>query len=109
MTQHPHHTANTTGNTTDPTTSGPQLPPFLPTSRTSRTIRTIRTLRLTRNGKPRRRRPWHQLPVFGCIKVVDVLLLGLLLTLGAYVTHDLRSTGRQPTPATYANGLGTGP
>lgn len=103
MTQHPHHTANTTGNTTDPTTSGPQLPPFLPTSRT------IRTLRLTRNGKPRRRRPWHQLPVFGCIKVVDVLLLGLLLTLGAYVTHDLRSTGRQPTPATYANGLGTGP
>jgi hypothetical protein len=106
MTQHPHHTANTTGNTTDPTTSGPQLPPFLPTSRTSRTIR---TLRLTRNGKPRRRRPWHQLPVFGCIKVVDVLLLGLLLTLGAYVTHDLRSTGRQPTPATYANGLGTGP
>jgi hypothetical protein len=109
MTQHPHHTAHTTGDTSG---AGPQLPAFLSNGTTVH----IRTVRLGRNGKPRRRRPWHQLPVVGCLKVMDVLLLGLLLTAAAYIAHDLRSASRIPTPTsalpkpgTYANGLGTGP
>ena len=117
-------------------TTGPQLPDFLRPAAPAGG--NVRNLHLTRRGKVRRsqllapsgRRPWYRRPLLGCAKPTDLLLLLLLLTTAAYVTHDLRSTGRltdapaaapaakpkavssndAPTTATtYANGLDTGP
>lgn len=109
-------------------TTGPQLPAFLcPVARASASQQQVHDLQLTRRGKVRRR-PWYRRPLLGCAKPTDLLALVVLLAAAAYITADMRSTGRQPQPtpqqapatkpiaapgaatsSTYANGLGTGP
>jgi hypothetical protein len=125
MTQQPHHTANTT--------TGPQLPNLRP-----KQLNQVLTTHQDAVGRVKRtrKRPWHRRPVLGCLKPTDLLGLALLLGTCAYVTYDLRATGRGPMPGgpialpqvappaappqptsrkgqgqglTYANGLGTGP
>lgn len=110
-------------------TTGPQLPDFLRPAAPANGSQQVHDLQLTPRGKVRRRTPWYRRPLLGCAKPTDLLALAVLLAAAAYITADLRSTGRQPMPTpqqapatkataapgaatsstTYANGLGTGP